>query len=122
MSAAKDVRHFQRVKFDNLITFEYEDYSHQCELIDISFRGALITNCTGATPGVGTACRLILSLDQQQQALIMMQGSIAHKHDNRVGIRCEQIDLDSMTHLRKLVEMNVADSELLERELHLLCS
>jgi hypothetical protein len=30
---------------------------------------------------------------------------------------CESIDLDSITHLRRLVELNAGDPALLEREL-----
>ena len=120
---SNDTRHFKRIQFDCLVKFEFGDFSHDCELIDISFRGALIANCTGATPAEGTPCRLIMSLDKEQSARIIMQGKVAHKNDNRVGIRCEEIDLDSMTHLRRLVEMNLGDSRLLDRELgHLFMS
>lgn len=49
-----------------------------------------------------------------------MNGSIAHKIENRVGIHCKTIDIDSMTHLRKLVEYNLGDHDLLERDLEAL--
>ncbi len=110
-------RHFERIHFDCLVKFEFGVYRHDCELIDISLRGALIANCTGATDETGTACKLILSLDDSNNAQIIMLGHIAHKKHNRIGIKCEKIDLDSMTHLRKLVEINSGDPQLLEREL-----
>jgi hypothetical protein len=51
-------------------------------------------------------------------AIIHMSGDIAHIEDNHIGIQCHQLDLDSATLLRRVVELNLADSDLLERELH----
>jgi len=42
---------------------------------------------------------------------------LAHIRNNNVGLRCEYIDIDSITYLRRLVELNLGDAELLEREL-----
>ena len=39
-----------------------------------------------------------------------------HVEGHHVGLRCESIDLDSITHLRRLVEMNSGDSTILDRE------
>jgi hypothetical protein len=35
----------------------------------------------------------------------------------QVGVQCGSIDLESITHLRRLVEMNLGGGSLLEREL-----
>ena len=45
-----------------------------------------------------------------------MMGTVARKIENRVGIHCESIDVDSMTHLRRLVEYNLGDVELVNRD------
>jgi len=110
-------RKFHRIFFDCLVEFEAEDLKLTCELYDISVQGALIGACSGATPITGTACKLTISLDEQGEIQIIMIGSVAHKIENRIGIHCESIDIDSMSHLRKLVEYNLGDSELVEREL-----
>ena len=34
-----------------------------------------------------------------------------------IGFHCQLIDLDSITHLKRLVELNLADEGLLHREL-----
>jgi hypothetical protein len=46
-----------------------------------------------------------------------MEGIVAHHHDAVLGVRCKAIDLDSITHLRRLVELNRGDAEDLQREL-----
>jgi hypothetical protein len=113
----KEDRCFHRIHFDCLLKFEVGDSRLDCELIDISLHGALIHNCTGATLDVGAPCVLILNLDDAGEVQIIMEGNIAHKNENRIGIACNYLDLDSMTHLRKLVEINLADPALLERDL-----
>ena len=40
-----------------------------------------------------------------------------HVDGANVGLRCDNIDLDSITHLRRLVELNVGDHNILERDL-----
>lgn len=115
-----DIRKFGRIHFDCLVKFEFDDSRLDCELVDISLKGALIHNCTGATPALNSPCKLILSLTEDKLVKIEMEGIIAHKNNNRIGVKCLQIDLDSMTHLRRLVEVNLGDSSLLDRELHAL--
>lgn len=110
-------RKSHRIHFDCFVDFEFEDQKHVCELYDLSIRGALIGACSGATPAVDTPCKLTITLNQFSGAAIVMEGLIAHKKENRVGIHCEQIDIDSITHLRKLLEYNLGDSNLANREL-----
>jgi len=43
---------------------------------------------------------------------------VAHVEGGRVGLRRTHIDIESVTHLRRLVELNLGDPALLERELH----
>lgn len=109
-------RNSHRVFFDCLVEFKTNECQHVCELVDISIQGALIAACSGATPGAGTPCQLIISLDESKEIQIIMDGTTTHKIENRVGIHCESIDVDSMIHLRKLIEYNLGDVELVNRD------
>ena len=42
---------------------------------------------------------------------------IAHYEDGVLGLHCKDIDTDSITHLRRLIELNLDNPELLERKL-----
>ncbi|MCP4041018.1 MAG: PilZ domain-containing protein, partial [Gammaproteobacteria bacterium] len=53
----------------------------------------------------------------EAQSLIHMQTTASHEDAERIGFRCCHIDLDSMSHLRRLVELNLGEPELLSREL-----
>ena len=109
-------RRSHRVSFDCLVDFTTSECQHVCELVDISLQGALIAACSGATPNAGTPCQLKISLVESNEIQIIMNGTVAHKVENRVGIHCESIDVDSMTHLRRLVEYNLGDVELVNRD------
>lgn len=87
---------------------------------DLSLKGALVEVHAGWGGRVGDRCELRLEL--ASDAVIVMQARVAHIEGHHVGLRCEHIDLDSMTHLRQLVERNADEPALLERELGALVS
>lgn len=111
-----EYRHSHRVNFDSMVEFKTSEVEHICELVDISIGGALIAACSGATPQSGTPCQLTIHLNDADENKIVMTGTVAHKIENRVGIHCVAIDVDSMTHLRKLIEYNLGDVELVNRD------
>jgi hypothetical protein len=42
---------------------------------------------------------------------------LTRTRDDLLGFVCRHIDLESISHLRRLVELNLGDESLLEREL-----
>ena len=61
-------------------------------------------------------CRLVLSLSDDGSQ-IEMGGKIVHLEAQLVGIACQDIDIASLAHLRRLIELNAGDSDLSDREL-----
>ncbi|MCB1929128.1 MAG: PilZ domain-containing protein [Rhodocyclaceae bacterium] len=113
-------RRFWRAVFHAPASIASEGRHHHVDVIDLSLKGALVE-----FPVLGVASRgqsAELSLPLADDARIAMQMRVVHVEGKRVGLRCEHIDLDSITHLRKLVEMNCGDSAQLERELANLCA
>jgi hypothetical protein len=111
-----DRRQFARVAFAagaELITTQQQ---LQAQLLDLSLKGALLRLPAGATVSVGTPCLLKLVLADQQTS-IAMAGELAHVEGDLAGVLCRSIDLESITHLRRLIEINLGDAALLEREL-----
>lgn len=118
-NGAAQRRQFSRIHFDACALLSVGSRTVDCELIDLSLRGALVL-CDEDYPKVGDSSRLELTLNDERQ--IAIEGTIAHREGRRVGIHCERIDLDSMTHLRRIVELNTGDESLLNRELGALLS
>jgi hypothetical protein len=48
---------------------------------------------------------------------IAMAGELAHVEGDQAGMLCRSIDLESITHLRRLIAMNLGDASLLDRDL-----
>ena len=111
-----DSRRFSRIVFHRPAKLEIGSLAATCEVLDVSLKGALLEVPPGFAGKPGEACRLTIRLDAGD-AVIRMGGQVAHREAGRVGVRCSEIDLESITHLRRLVELNVGDDEILHREL-----
>jgi hypothetical protein len=93
-----------------------------CEVLDLCLKGALLTLPAGRpAPATGEPCALELVLDDGAST-VRMEGSVVHGDGALVGLACSTIDLDSITHLRRLLELNLGCSEALEREFHALAA
>jgi hypothetical protein len=109
-------RQFSRIAFHapgELITAHSHD---EVVVLDLSLKGALIRMPAGHKVTTGTNCTLRVRLGELD-ASIRMQGTVAHIEGIYFGLTCRNLDIDSATHLRRLVELNLGDPTLLEREL-----
>ncbi len=109
-------RRFSRVTFHRPADLDVRIAQGTCEVLDVSMKGALVEVPHGFPAHVGQRCTLTIHLDAGD-AVIAMEGEIVHREGIQTGIRCVEIDLDSISHLRRLVELNVGDEEVLHREL-----
>jgi hypothetical protein len=114
-------RQFFRVSFDAPAQLTVLQGKHMAKVLDLSFKGALVSLPEPARWPVGTPRELTLHLSQLD-ASIGMLAEVAHSEDTLLGLQCCSIDLDSITHLRKLIELNLGDPALLERELQALAA
>lgn len=111
----EDQRRFTRIPFDADAVLTRHGQEWPCTLIDLSLKGALIERPESWDGAAGDDCTLQLVLGEGVQ--IRMDVEVAHVEEGQVGLSCSDIDLDSITHLRRLVELNLGDAALLEREL-----
>jgi hypothetical protein len=109
-------RHFTRIPMDSAVTLACGAKQWNSQLLDISLKGALLAIPDNFGECPECSCRLMLSLSEAE-ITIMMVGHIVHHEETRLGFRCDSIDLDSITHLKRMVELNLGDEGLLEREL-----
>ncbi|PIE41195.1 MAG: PilZ domain-containing protein [Gammaproteobacteria bacterium] len=108
-------RHFTRVQFDASAVIKTAEGIWDTKVIDLSLKGALIEKPDTAFVN-NEPIELKLTLSDSRTEIIM-QGRIAHTSNNHIGMVCEHIDVDSISHLRRIVELNTGQQELLEREL-----
>lgn len=118
MTDSQQRRHFTRIQFDTEYQLTSAENNQQCsgELVDISLHGALIKRPDNVDIATNDKCNLELKLGDDG-IKIQMETHVAHVHDDLVGLECDHIDLESMTHLRRVLELNLGDSKLMEREI-----
>lgn len=110
-------RKFQRILFDADTRIEGDSGSVTAKLIDISLNGVLIHSIEGWPCTVGDSVSISIQLDKDEQFIIRMQTKVTHIEQDHIGMQCEHIDMDSITHLRRLLELNLGDPGMLQREL-----
>lgn len=116
MTENNEQRHFHRIFYQAQVTLNDESNQWPCELIDISLHGCLLRfDKDWVQNNLETLYTLTLELSEA--TMITMSVSVSHVIGNEVGFKCEHIDLDSISALRRLVELNLGDSHLLERDL-----
>ena len=115
MNQASERRHFWRSVFQSPVRFSMGGAPLAARLLDVSLKGALLEVPQPYTGPVGGKGRL--EFDLGEGVSISMQTSVAYARDEHVGLHCDSIDLDSITHLRRLVELNAGEAGILDRDL-----
>ncbi len=117
--ASNEKRRFSRVDFNTSTTISSGGNHWQSSLIDISLKGALIGRPDGWSGKIGDEYKVTVVLKEDEVA-IDMSAAVVHIQDESIGFRCDHIDSSSITHLRRLMELNLGDAELVNRELSML--
>ena len=115
--ATQQKRQFTRIPFDaDVRLVKQSGEAWDSRLYDISLKGALIAEPHNWTGNCGDEYLLEVFL-AGEEIKIDMNVSIAHMEDGRIGFHCEFIDIDSISHLHRLMELNMGDEDQLEREI-----
>lgn len=112
---AEDKRRFHRIFFAAGAILEGPGTRYPCNIVDLSLKGCLLNFAEPWSDSLEPLYKL--TLDLTDEISIVMEVSVSHVVGNQVGFKCEHIDIDSICRLRRLVELNLGDSDLLEREL-----
>lgn len=111
-------RRFHRIVHDVPATVSDGERELPARTLDLSLKGCLLELQTGELLEMDRDCRIDLRLSDPVH--IVMQAAPVHRHDTRIGFACRHIDVDSITALRRLVELNLANPDLLEEDLEAL--
>jgi len=93
----------------------HQDEQYNCQIEDISLKGLLIIVPDVVEPVLDDIYCITLVLSKD--ATIEMQAKISYANDGHWGLHWENIDIECFTHLRKLLELNTQEPELVHREL-----
>ncbi len=88
----------------------------QAKLVDISLKGALVTRPAKWDHQNDWGVTLHLQLEGSDINLDIA-GVICHQSDDLLGMRFLSLSIESICHLKRLVQLNIADEELLYLEM-----
>ena len=114
-------RRFTRVPFDASVSISNTSGKWTGKLLDISLNGVLVSQPQNWINNKNN--EYLIEVNAADNVFeIRMEVTVTHKGDQTIGFQCNHIDIDSVSHLRRLVELNVGDEEILNRELSALIS
>ena len=108
-------RRFSRIDFDARVELAQGTKHMQAQILDISLKGVLLAKMGlyQVDPKAPILVKIILS----DQTCISMSTQLIHQTLEQLRLGCINIDLDSVSHLRRLVELNLGDTKAADREL-----
>lgn len=107
-------RRFTRIHFDSPVEIEQGNQRWTSEVVDISLKGILLKD---GDSHFNRDEDLILRIQLGADMQIVMLAHWDHSHNGCSGFHWKKLDIESLMHLRRLLELNNGDSALLEREL-----
>lgn len=110
-----DRRRFSRIPFDAPVRLHQDHWQAQAQLLDISLRGLLVLQPDNwAQADADQAFQVIIELSGLEQ--IHMEARLAFAREGLLGLEAHHLDLDSTSHLKQLILLNLGE-DALEREL-----
>lgn len=112
-------RKFSRILFDANAYLAQAESTWRTTILDLSLNGALveIPETFNGTQNSDITLEFVLPDSDIQ---LVMNTKIVHKTSKHLGLRCLHIDVESISHLRRIMELNLGDADLLNRELEML--
>lgn len=108
-------RRFARISLSTDVRLYSSSQVWDTQILDLSLQGAQVTRPEGFAGRKDQNFRLEIRL--LGAAVISMGVELARIEDDRLGFRAGRMDFDSFTHLKRLIELNIGDSEGLSAEL-----
>lgn len=111
-----DRRRFSRIPFDAPVSLHQDHWQAQVQLLDISLRGLLVMQpANWDQVDSSQPLQAVITLSSLEQ--IHMEVQPVFVREGLIGLECRHIDLNSISHLKRLVTLNLGDAGLAEREL-----
>lgn len=89
---------------------------YETELVDISLNGALVHRPENWHDSLETLVNLNLTLTGSD-IILEINGVVCHQEDGLLGIKFLTLSLESISHLKRLIQLNLANNELMHREM-----
>jgi hypothetical protein len=119
MAATASDRRFRRFPVTGTVRLYSGSEMWTTTLVDLSMRGALLVRPPEWTALIAERFRLDVRLDGG--LMIAMVVKLVRVDEGELAFSCTRIDIDSFSRLKRLVELNLGNTESMNRELADLC-
>ncbi|GBF34289.1 hypothetical protein DCCM_3401 [Desulfocucumis palustris] len=108
-------RKFTRVPFRVEASVKYKDMECRGEVENLSLRGMFLRMPEKISLGECVDITILLAGDTSKLT-IDLKGKVARTDPDGIGIKFQEIDLDSFVHLKNIVTYNSGDAEKIMQE------
>ena len=112
----KERRNYQRIPFATKAEINSNSNKFHGKLINISLQGALVHGIEEISLKKGTRCELLIHL-LDSDITLRFEADIIYSQKNKFGFKFRSEDVETVRHLRRLLELNIGSSEEMEREI-----
>lgn len=113
-------RYYSRISFVADVEVSSNGKQFSGEMLDLSLRGTLLNLESADEIEIGASCLITIHLPSSDTT-IQVNGEVVHMFINEkdcfTGIRFQDLDVDSMTRLRTILDLNLGDHEQVEEEM-----
>jgi len=109
-------RNYRRITFQTEADIAINGNRYPCELIDLALQGALF-KAENIPVAAGDQCELTISLPASELTM-EFTGELIHQRGHFFGFLFLAEDVETMGHLRRLLELNFGNGEEVDREFH----
>lgn len=114
--AASGKRKNKRVEFRTTVSAYFSNTSYEeCKLKDLSMGGLFVYGITSQEEG--DVCDLVLRLTGTSEDIkVQVRGEVVRAAPEGAGIKFQEIDIDSLAHLKNILYYNSFDLNQLDEE------
>lgn len=109
-------RQFTRILFSIKALLAIDKKQYPVTIHDISLNGALVSTPKTSDNIKSKIGSLEFMLDENAPEIVM-HVAVVHQENDETGLQCNAIDIDSITQLKRLIELNLGDQGQLDKEL-----
>jgi hypothetical protein len=110
-------RRFSRIHFVTDASLQVVDAHYDAHVLNLSLKGILLY--VPHLPQRTLAAEAMIQFRLEGSDIVLQfRGKLAHREQDRVGYRFIEMNLDSMSHLRRLLEYNLGDPAQLKHEIY----
>lgn len=109
-------RRFSRIIYQVSALLEQGDLALQATIQDLSLHGLLLKAENASSLEPSRKVDVAFSFAQSEQVM-QLTANIISIIDNEIRLKINNIDIDSISQLKRFIELNVGNDELLNREL-----